>query len=105
MRRSSDGYLIFPASLGNFPLELVENETHRRTDIRVILRIMLEAFWRRCWGPLEILWEPRGGVGTADFRGPKMTIPFEREAYFQESARYRGGGCGGGDGLIFPYLS
>ena len=44
----------------------------------------MEAFWRLCWGPLEIRWEPSGGVGTEDFRGPKMGIPFEREAYFQE---------------------
>ena len=41
---------------------------------------MLEAFE----GYAGVLWEPSGGVGTEDFRDPKMTIPFEREAYFQE---------------------
>ena len=47
---------------------------------------------------MEIRWEPSGGVGTEDFRGPKMGIPFEREPNFQESARYRGGGVGEGAG-------
>ena len=88
------GVSFFLLLLGTSPWK--KNETHWRTDVSVSLRIMLEAFWRLCWGPLEILWEPSGGVGTEDFRGPKTTIPFEREAYFQESARYCGGGVGEG---------
>ena len=62
----------------------MKNEAHWRPLVSVILKIIMEAFWRLCWGPLEIRWEPSGGVGTEDFRGPKRTIPFGREADFQE---------------------
>ena len=89
---------FFLLLLGRSSWNLLKNEAHWRTDVSVSLRIMLEAFGRLCWGPLEILWEPCGGAGTEDCRGPKMAIPFEREVYFQESARYGGGDVGEGAG-------
>ena len=85
-------------SLGDLPLEL-------KNAIKIIGGLvlchfednvggMLEAMLGSCGDPLGAKW----WVGTEEFRGPKMGIPFEREPNFQESARYRVRGVGEGAG-------
>ena len=76
-----DGCVTLLDCLGSFILKakirLIEG-----LILEPLLRAMLEAFGRLCWGPSETLQEYNVGVRIEDFRGPKVAIPIEREAYF-----------------------